>query len=80
MSKKIEKQELESLQEKVNKINSLQVQIGGLEAQKHELLHAISAANTELGVIQSELSEKYGDVSVDMKTGEIKQNEPNKKD
>ena len=39
MSKKIEKQELESLQEKVNKINSLQVQIGGLEAQKHELLH-----------------------------------------
>ena len=80
MSKKIEKQELESLQEKVNKINSLQVQIGGLEAQQHELLHAISTANTELGVIQSELSEKYGDVSVDMKTGEIKQNEPNKKD
>ena len=80
MSKKIEKQELESLQEKVNKINSLQVQIGGLEAQKHELLHAISTANTELSVIQSELSEKYGDVSVDMKTGEIKQNEPNKKD
>lgn len=80
MSKKIEKQELESLQEKVNKINSLQVQIGGLEAQKHELLHAIGTANTELSVIQSELSEKYGDVSVDMKTGEIKQNEPNKKD
>ena len=80
MSKKIEKQELESLQEKVNRINSLQVQIGGLEAQKHELLRAISTANTELGVIQSELSEKYGDVSVDMKTGEIKQNEPNKKD
>ena len=55
MSKKIEEQELVNLKEKVSNINSLQMQIGGLEAQKHELLHGISMATTEFQNVQKEL-------------------------
>jgi hypothetical protein len=80
MSKKVEDQELASLKEKVSLINNLQLQIGGLEASKHELLHNISAASTDLAVFQKELEEKYGQVSVSIATGEIVENEPSKED
>lgn len=77
---KLEEQELKTLQDAINKVNSLQLQIGGIEAQKHELLHSITAATQELQKVQNELEEKYGSVSVDISTGEIKENEPSKED
>ena len=91
MSKKIEEQlakaneakkakdlaskELANLKEKVSNINSLQMQIGGLEAQKHELLHGISLATTEFQNVQKELQDKYGKVSINISTGEISEDE-----
>jgi len=78
--KKINKEELQSLNDSVKKSNSIQIQIGGLEIQKHELLHSMDAASKELMDVQNKLQEKYGDVSVDLETGEIKENEPSKKD
>tara|TARA_R110000744_G_scaffold59578_1_gene123861 strand:- start:1354 stop:1596 length:243 start_codon:yes stop_codon:yes gene_type:complete len=80
MSKKLKKSELELLQNSVNTLNNLQIQVGGLEGQKHELLHSMSKAKEDLGVIQKELEDRYGQVSVDIKTGEIKSNEPDTKD
>ena len=77
---KLEEQELKTLQDAINKVNGIQIQIGGLEAQKHELLHAITNATQELQKVQNELEEKYGSVSVDIATGEIKENEPSKED
>ena len=77
---KLEEQELKTLQDAINKVNSIQIQIGGLEAQKHDLLHAITAETQELQKVQNELEEKYGSVSVDIATGEIKENEPSKED
>lgn len=77
---KLEEQELKTLQDAINKVNSIQIQIGGLEAQKHDLLHAITDATQELQKVQNKLEEKYGSVSVDIATGEIKENEPSKKD
>ena len=77
---KLEEQELKTLQDAINKVNSLQLQIGGIEAQKHELLHSITTATQELQKVQNELEEKYGSVSVDISTGEIKENEPSKED
>lgn len=77
---KLEEQELKTLQDAINKVNSIQIQIGGLEAQKHDLLHAITSATQELQKVQNELEEKYGSVSVDIATGEIKENEPSKED
>jgi ribosomal protein S9 len=77
---KLEEQELKTLQDAINKVNNIQIQIGGLEAQKHDLLHAITNATQELQKVQNELEEKYGSVSVDIATGEIKENEPSKED
>ena len=38
MSKKLSEVELKELQEVINKINEVQLQIGGLELQKQELI------------------------------------------
>ena len=76
---KISKEELTKLQEAVNKVTGFQMQIGGLEAQKHELLHSIAEASGELGAVQKELEAEYGPVSVDINTGEIKTVESNQK-
>jgi hypothetical protein len=37
-------------------------------------------AKQDLSVVQKQLEDKYGQVSVDIKTGEIKENESNTKD
>jgi len=71
MKKEVTKEELQKLQESVNKINNLQMQIGGLEAQKHETLHELSGATQALQSMQKELEDVYGKVSVNLQTGEI---------
>jgi len=73
---KIKKAELAELQTAVTKVNELQLQIGGVEVQKHELLHMMGAIRAQLEKIQKGLQDEYGDVQVDIKTGEIKANEP----
>jgi hypothetical protein len=77
---KIKKEELENLQALVQKVNELQLQIGGVEVQKHEFLHMMGALRSQLDTLQSKLQEDYGDVKVDIKTGEIQPNEPSKED
>ncbi len=67
----IASEELAILNEKVTAINKAQMQIGGLEAHKHELLHALVGLGAELKEIQSKLESEYGSVSVDLVTGEI---------
>lgn len=75
--KKLTEEELKKLQDTVNEMNNLQLQIGGIEAQKHELLHAVEGAKKKLSDTQKELEAIYGNCSVDISTGEIKENEPN---
>ena len=52
MSKKLTQEELKELQEAVNAMNNLQLQIGGLEAQKHEVLHSMETAKATLSEVQ----------------------------
>tara|TARA_B110000046_G_C13015817_1_gene408686 strand:+ start:3390 stop:3632 length:243 start_codon:yes stop_codon:yes gene_type:complete len=80
MSKKLTQEELKGLQEAVNAMNGIQLQIGGLEAQKHELLHSMEDAKVKLGEIQKQLEEVYGQVAVDIQTGDIKEEEVDTKD
>jgi hypothetical protein len=75
MSKKLSEVELKELQEVINKINEVQMQIGGLELQKQELLLLGGAAKLALGETQKKLEETYGQVSIDIQNGEIKENE-----
>jgi allophanate hydrolase subunit 1 len=80
MSKKLTQEELKELQEAVNAMNNLQLQIGGLEAQKHEVLHSMETAKATLSEVQKKLEDVYGQVSVDISTGDIKENESSTED
>ena len=81
---KITDEELKSVQEKVNSINKAQLQIGGLEVQKASALEVVKIAQMDLQVIQKELEEKYGKVSVNLQDGTIteipEEDEADKKD
>ena len=80
---KITDEELKSIQEKVNDINQAQMQIGGLEVQKNIALEKVKVGQMDLQVIQKELEEKYGKVSVNLTDGtisEIPEDEADKKD
>jgi len=41
--KKITDEELKELQDQVSRINSAQLRLGGIESQKHTLVHGINA-------------------------------------
>jgi|TARA_B110000977_G_scaffold193743_1_gene269176 hypothetical protein len=80
MSKKLTSEELKNLQDAVNSLNQIQLQVGGLELQKHELQHAAAEAKVALEKVQKELEDEYGQVSVDIQTGDIKESELSKED
>lgn len=68
-TKKITDEQLKSLQEKVGNIQNLQAQIGGIEMQKHMVLHQVAAAQEELQKLQVELEDSYGKVSINIQDG-----------
>jgi|TARA_R100000773_G_scaffold8246_1_gene7988 hypothetical protein len=74
MNKKVEKiseEHLKDLQGKVNTINQAQLQLGGIESQKHALLHNIAGMQAELSEFQKTLEEEYGKVSINIQDGSI---------
>ena len=72
MAKKITKDELKSVQDKVSLINNAQMQIGGLEVQKTLIIEKLKAFQTELNVIQTSLESKYGKKTVNINDGTLK--------
>jgi len=80
MAKKIKKDELAKLQELVKSYNQHQLKLGELEVEKHGLLHSISNVQQDLQKFQEELKDSYGDVSIDINDGKVKENESSKKD
>jgi len=80
---KITDEELKLIQEKVQEINNLQMQVGGLEIQKQMGVMQVNQAQGQLGELQKTLEEKYGKVSVNLTDGtikEIEEDEPSKED
>ena len=82
--KKISEEELKLIQGKVQILNSLQMQIGGIELQKTAAIDQLKAAQADMQKTQNELEEKYGKVSVNLTDGTIKEipeeDEANKED
>ena len=74
-AKKVTDEQLKELQEIVNKLNQIQMQLGGLELQKHELAHAIVEVNTDLVEKKKKLEEEYGNVTINMADGIITEKE-----
>ena len=63
--------QLKKIQDIVDKINRTQMDIGQLEARKHQALHYVAGVNDELVLVQNEISEQYGTYDVDIQTGKI---------
>jgi chaperonin cofactor prefoldin len=72
-STKVTQEELTQLQTLVTEFNNIQIKVGDLEIQKHQLLHRIGSISTALESLQGELKSKYGDVVVDINTGDLKE-------
>ena len=62
---------LKKVQETVNTINRAQIEIGGMELRKHEMLHQLAGVKDELTSLQEELRKEYGTIDVNIQTGEI---------
>ena len=75
---KISDEQLQELQNVVSAINKLQFDIGTMEAQKHNALHAMFQGNDKLNKIQGELEKQYGTNDINIQDGTInyKEDEP----
>ena len=83
-AEKVTEKQLTQIQSVVDRINNAQMNIGQLEARKHQLLHMIAGVNDELTLLQGELEKEYGTNDINIKDGTInypKENgEANKKE
>ena len=78
---KITKEELDTVQEQHGKLNVCLNRIGLLSAQHHALLHELAGINKEIEDNKAKLESKYGEVSINVETGEFTESdEDNKKD
>ena len=68
---KVTDEQLTRIQNLVNKINQSQMDIGQLEARKHQALHFIAGINDELALLQDELDKEYGTNDVNIQNGTI---------
>tara|TARA_R100000329_G_scaffold97419_1_gene80577 strand:+ start:420 stop:671 length:252 start_codon:yes stop_codon:yes gene_type:complete len=70
---KITEEQLKELQELVAKINNAATQLGNIEMQKHQLLHASNGFQSDLNKLQNDLEEQYGKVTVNLQDGTFKE-------
>ena len=79
-AKKITKEELEKVNELAGNANNLAMQLGSLDIQKNILIEQFKSNNLLIEKQKEELQEKYGDITIDLKDGSIKEVEEVKKD
>lgn len=75
---KIKEEQLTTIKEQQEKINSILHQLGYLESQKHGLLHELASVNQDVEEFKKVLEEEYGAVNINLEDGtytEIKQEE-----
>lgn len=73
--KKLTKEELSKVTTAVSKMNQLKISLADLDLQKMQLYKVFEQFNEELANAQKTLEEKYGDVTIDLSSGEIKDND-----
>lgn len=76
--KKISEEQLKELQTVVTAINKLQFDIGQMEVQKHNAMHALFQGNDRLNQMQESFKEQYGTNDINIQDGVInyKEDEP----
>lgn len=68
---KVSDEDLQHLQGVVSAMNKLQFDIGMLEVQKHNALHAMSQAAQEMSDVRDSFKEAYGTEDVNVADGVI---------
>ena len=71
--KKLSKEELEQIQVAVNTLSRAKQNLGEMEYQKSQMISNIMKFEAEVKVVQQELEEKYGQVTIDLNTGEYQE-------
>jgi septal ring factor EnvC (AmiA/AmiB activator) len=69
MSKKIEEKDFKKLKLQESTKSKVLYDIGTVEAQKHELLHALAELVNDSKKLNKELEEKYGKITVNLEDG-----------
>ena len=67
---KIKEEQLKKVKEYYTTIDKVVFDVGIVETKKHSLLHEVARLNELLENLKKELQEEYGDVNIDMETGE----------
>jgi hypothetical protein len=68
---KVSKEELTNIQMLVGRINQLYSEVGRLESQKHNQLHALAGSNDEMMVLQEKLMKEYNTTDINIQDGTI---------
>lgn len=68
--KKLTKAELENVQKAVNAVRNITTRIGDLEIAKSTMLGEYQKAQLQLAEERKVLQDKYGNVSIDVESGE----------
>tara|TARA_R100001079_G_scaffold24895_1_gene12402 strand:- start:67 stop:330 length:264 start_codon:yes stop_codon:yes gene_type:complete len=68
---KITNDELNKVQSIINNINRAQLEIGGFETKKHNMLHHIGILQDELSKLQVQFKKNYGTDDVNIQDGTI---------
>jgi len=67
----ISEKQLKTIQELTGKQNEMVVQLGSFEIQKDSVLEQFKTTNKLVEDFKKELEDEFGQVQVDLKTGEI---------
>lgn len=70
---KIKDEQLAKIQAFVKQINNMQLTIGQVETQKQTVMNQLFVVQQELTKFQNELKDEYGNVSINIETGTIKE-------
>ena len=80
---KIKNEQLNKIQNLISTANRAQAELGGMEVQKHRILHSVATIQDQITLFRDELKKEYGTDNIDIKTGKInyeKNEQANKKD
>ena len=69
--KKVTDEELQQLQKAVQAVNEGVAQVGAYEMQKRILMREVEQTELQLKTLQATLEDKYGNITVNLSTGEI---------
>jgi|TARA_R100000479_G_scaffold175634_1_gene127191 predicted aspartyl protease len=75
--RKITQEELQEVNQYATAINQVQMQIGGVEMQKSDLIAEMAKLRAGMQEVQNALMATYGDVTVNLTDGTITDNASN---